>query len=223
MSADERDFLLRSLRDLEAERAAGDIEPTDYDTLRDDYTARAAAAIRGDAVRRPTRRRRPWIAAGVIAVLAVLAGMFVANASGQRLPNDALTGSIDSSTADRLVLARQYIADGKAVEALKTYDRILKDDPKHPEALAYRGWLVRLAGLPDDGLTYIERAIAADASYPDAHFFKAMILWKDHHDPAAAVPEFRAFLAANPPADRAAPVEEALKQAEAEAAAPKPS
>jgi hypothetical protein len=43
---EERDFLLRSLRDLEAEHDAGDIDDTDYATLKDDYTARAAAVLR---------------------------------------------------------------------------------------------------------------------------------------------------------------------------------
>src|SRR5207248_1190234 len=38
---------LRSLRDLEAERAAGDLDDADYATLRDSYVARAAAALRG--------------------------------------------------------------------------------------------------------------------------------------------------------------------------------
>ena len=42
----EREFLLRSLRDLEAEHQAGDIDETDYGSLRDDYTARAAAVLR---------------------------------------------------------------------------------------------------------------------------------------------------------------------------------
>ena len=37
---EERDFLLNSLRDLEAERNAGDITEADYIALRDDYTAR---------------------------------------------------------------------------------------------------------------------------------------------------------------------------------------
>lgn len=43
---EEREFLLRSLRDLDAEFAAGDIDEADYHTLRDDYTARAAALLR---------------------------------------------------------------------------------------------------------------------------------------------------------------------------------
>ena len=40
---EEREFLLRSLRDLEREREAGDIDDDDYRTLHDDYTARAAS------------------------------------------------------------------------------------------------------------------------------------------------------------------------------------
>jgi tetratricopeptide (TPR) repeat protein len=43
---EERDFCLRSLRDLEAEHAAGDLDDVDYRTLRESYVARAAAALR---------------------------------------------------------------------------------------------------------------------------------------------------------------------------------
>jgi hypothetical protein len=59
---DERDFLLSSLRDLEAEHDAGDIDDVDYETLRDDYTVRTAEVLRAierarQAVERPGRRR----------------------------------------------------------------------------------------------------------------------------------------------------------------------
>ena len=43
---EERDFLLRSLADLEAEHDAHDIDDVDYRNLKDDYTARAAAVLR---------------------------------------------------------------------------------------------------------------------------------------------------------------------------------
>ena len=43
---EERDFFLRSLRDLEVEHNAGDIDDADYDALKDDYTVRAATVIR---------------------------------------------------------------------------------------------------------------------------------------------------------------------------------
>ncbi len=49
MSDEQVEFLLGSLRDLEAERAAGDIDEQDYSTLKDDYTVRAAAALRASA------------------------------------------------------------------------------------------------------------------------------------------------------------------------------
>lgn len=43
---EEREFFLRSLRDLEAEHAAGDIDDVDYESLKDDYTMRAASVLR---------------------------------------------------------------------------------------------------------------------------------------------------------------------------------
>jgi hypothetical protein len=43
---EERDFCLRSLLDLEAELAAGDLDRADYDALRESYVARAATALR---------------------------------------------------------------------------------------------------------------------------------------------------------------------------------
>jgi tetratricopeptide (TPR) repeat protein len=44
--AEERDFLLRSLQDLDDERHAGDVDADDYSVLKDGYTARAAAVLR---------------------------------------------------------------------------------------------------------------------------------------------------------------------------------
>ncbi|MBV8305542.1 MAG: hypothetical protein JOZ04_15120, partial [Acidimicrobiia bacterium] len=37
---EQRRFLLQSLKDLDREREAGDIDDLDYRTLKDDYTAR---------------------------------------------------------------------------------------------------------------------------------------------------------------------------------------
>lgn len=230
-----REFLQRSLDDLELERAAGDIEDDDYETLKAKYSARAAEVqaeldaatgedgagdAREHAPAGPARRRSRRVAA-VIALVALVgtgAGFALASSSGERVATAPATGSIDASTTDLLSQAREFLGKNKPVDAIKTYDRVLKTDPKNPEALAYRGWIVRLAGLPDDGLAYIERAIAADPAYPDAHFFKGMILWQDKHQPAAAVPEFQRFLASNPPQDLVTVVQGALQQAQADAA-----
>jgi hypothetical protein len=42
----DRDFLIRSLKDLDAEHDAGDLDPADHSRLKDDYTARAASVLR---------------------------------------------------------------------------------------------------------------------------------------------------------------------------------
>ena len=83
---DERDFLLRSLDDLEAEYAAGDIDDRDYEALTDDYTVRAAETIRAielhrtelAASARPGSRIRMlgWLA-GLVG-MALLAGVLLA-------------------------------------------------------------------------------------------------------------------------------------------------
>ena len=239
MTADEleqtREFLQRSLDDLELEHEAGDIEERDYEALKTKYATRAAEVQREldaagteddveleEAAPRRRRSTRAIVVIAVVALLATGAGFALASSSGERVAQAPATGSIDASTTDRLAQARELLGQRKVLEAIKLYDQILKSDPKNPEALAYRGWIVRLAGLPDDGLRYIERAIAADPAYPDAHFFKGMILWQDKKQPAAAVPEFQAFLASNPPADLVSVVQGAMQQAEAEASGQAP-
>lgn len=166
--------------------------------------------------------RRTALVAAVVALVAVGAGVALAAAAGDRRAGDPLTGAIEGTSAardPRLDQAQEFIGTGKAVEAVKLYDAILRDDPDQVEALAYRGWLLRLAGLPDEGLVYLDRAVAADPSYPDAHFFRGMVLWQDKGDPAAGAAEFRLFLANDPPQAMVGLVEDALNRALAEAAA----
>ncbi|HVV35621.1 MAG TPA: tetratricopeptide repeat protein [Acidimicrobiales bacterium] len=234
----ERDFLLRSIADLDEEQAAGDLAADDFAALRDDYVARAATVMRaldGDATATPAavvaatpRTRNPRrTALVVVACLAVagLAGVALAGAAGSRPAGGPLTGSLPQNTADQLAQATELIGAGKPVDALKLYDTILKKDPQNATALAYKGWLLRLAGaddksLQEKGLTYEDQAVAADPTYPDAHFFRGMMLWQDKGDPAGAVGEFRLFLANRPPQAMVSLVEDALKRAAAEAGIP---
>ena len=108
---EERRFL-RSLADLEREHEAGDVDDVDYQTLKDGYTARAATVIKAvEAGRRalPPRRRprRGRIAtwAALVAVVAVGAGLLVAHLAGQRLPGQAITGSVAQDTNSELASA----------------------------------------------------------------------------------------------------------------------
>ena len=229
---EQRRFLLQSLRDLDHEHEAGDIDDDDYRTLRDDYTARAAGVLRAIeqgraqlAVVRETKRRSPRFVAlavaGVVGV-AILAGVLVAATSGQRLPGQTVSGSVEASQSDRLAQAQQKFVQGDAVGALKLYDQVLKDDPRNAQALTFRGWVLELAGLHDQALTSLDKALTADSTFAMAHFFKAMVLFQGKHEPAAAIPEFQAFLATNPPADAVTTAQNYLSQAQAAAAAAQP-
>ncbi len=166
----ERDFLLKSLDDLETERAAGNIDDASYDELHDDYTARAAATIRAlrDGVdARPAAPPVPWrrrgLVIGGIVAFAVLAAVALAAALGARLPGQTSSGNqpvtaapssgerkarlqdaADKSPNDvqpRLALARFLEESGDAVESLKQYDKAVEIAPDNPDALANAGRL----------------------------------------------------------------------------------
>lgn len=164
-----------------------------------------------------------WAIALVVGVMAVGAGLLVSSMAGERLPGESSSGSIEGGTSADLARARDYVAEGKALDAIKAFDAVLKKDPKHPEALAYRGWLLHLAGLDDEAMPYLDRAVAADPTYPDAHFFRGFILFHVRGDAAAAVPELQAFLANDPPQELVGAVESLLRQAQEAAANPTPS
>src|SRR5436305_1872283 len=124
------------------------------------------------------------------------------SSAGERTSGGTATGSIalaGNSTEARLAAARKLLGENKLLDAIKTYDAILSDHPDQPEALAYKGWLLHLAGLGDAALDPATKAVAADPTYPDAHFFRAEILCTDKHDGEGAVAEYRLFFANIPP------------------------
>jgi tetratricopeptide (TPR) repeat protein len=243
----ERDFLLRSLDDLEANHDAGDMDDETYERLRADYTARAAAVIRTlrDGVDsrpdtpRPSRRRRVAVVSGLVA-FAVAASVALAAGLGARLPGQTVTGNTQSKAGDsreagfkaavqarpndpqaHLAYARYLLAAQNYAEAIKQYDATARLDPKNAEARAYGAWIVFLADLPDEALTRVDAAIAADPRYPDAHFFKGMILFRGKSQPCPAKGEFQQYLAVANQSDLAPQVESVL--AEAVKACPDPA
>lgn len=233
---EERDFLLGSLQDLERERQAGELSERDYQALHADYTARAAVVLRalerpsrprpargGSDAPAPVRTRRPLvITLGVVLIVAAMAGGAVATFSGQRDPGAPMTGSLPETPQGRMQQALQLESEGQAAEALKIYDQLIRDNPRDVAALSYKGWLLKRAGLPDRAMESLDAAIAVDPRFPDAHFFRGMVLYQDRKDPAAAVTEFRLFMSNNPPQEMVPLVEDVLRRAMADAGQPVP-
>jgi len=205
MTTEELDFLLRSIDDLEAELAAGDIGIDDYATLKAGYTRRAAEAIRAEEspveaasveVDRSWVRVLAWLG-GTLAVVAI-AGLLVNQFSGNRSANDSITGDIRTSTREMLLEAQQLAGAGDMDGAIEVYDEVLELQPTNVEALAYRGWFLRLGGAGQDAQASVEEAVAIDPTYPDARVFAAVIA-ADVGDEAAARAHLDAFDALDAP------------------------
>lgn len=153
---EERNFLLRSLDDLERERTEGNIDPDDYRRLHDDYTARAAAVLRSirdgvDARPEPppaSTRRRVFTIGGIVA-FALVAAVLLGGTLGERLPGQTATGNqqlrgdaapadtspADAATTDLETLKADVDDDPDDVGARVTYGDALLGDGQAAEAL----------------------------------------------------------------------------------------
>jgi tetratricopeptide (TPR) repeat protein len=218
-------FLLRSIDDLERERAAGDVDDADYHTLRDGYTVRAAAVLRqideGTArLARPRRRRGPWRSIAAVAVLVVLAlgiGFALASAWGERSVGQEITGLTPGDEVRTvLVAARQAMRAGDFAGANQLFAAAIDLERErgidNPEAIAYFGWTLALLSVAEvDEAVATERldaaelalsqAIVADPRYPDPHCFLAIVQFQFRDDPDAALPSVEACAELDPPAE----------------------
>jgi hypothetical protein len=214
---EERRFLLESLRDLEREFTAGDIDEEDYRVLKNGYVHRAAQIIKVLDAGVDAREARPGASMkrklGVVATVALIAGAagwFVAQQSGQRLPGQTISGGIEDSTASMLSQARA-LNFSEPKTAIDLYTKILALNPDHVEALTYRSWLIALVArdAPDDmrilafaaATQGLDRAIEVEPDYPDAHCFLGIVRFRLAGDAAGAKEQLDICAAMNPPAE----------------------
>jgi hypothetical protein len=214
----ERSFLLRSLRDLDAEHAAGDVDEHDYATLRDGYTRRAADVLRRIEAGRaalPPKRSIPWSrrAAVIVGVLALgaLAGWLVARSSGQRVPDQAAADDVATDDVAATLTRARMLLGSDPVQAIELYGAVLEQRPDDAEAHAYRGWLFYVVSREADDAQQVElvaaareeldAAIASDPQYADPHCFRAVIASSYDDDADAARSEAEACIALDPPGE----------------------
>jgi tetratricopeptide (TPR) repeat protein len=218
----EREFLLRSLEDLEREHEAGDLDDVDYAALKDDYTARAAAVLRSERTSpTPPRRRssRGVIAIAGVVAFAVVAGLLVAQASGRRDEGDTVTGSVSQSVTEKLNEAGRCFSEGDADCAIELYDEVLVDQPTNAEALTYKGWAqYALLGDAEAALATLIEAASANRDYPDVHAFLAIVFFRNGLLQQASN-ELDRLDALDPPPDLVAQIEGLREQVDAALAA----
>lgn len=230
---DEQAFLLDSIRDLEREFEAGDIDEVDFKTLRSGYIARTVAITRVlNAETSPQEPPRPrWLRAVLVGVAVLfiggLSGWFVAAQSGQRLPGQSSSGGIDSSTSAILSQARATNFSDP-VRAIQLYSEVLKLEPDNVEALTYRSWLLALSasgaseGVRDKAmataLADLTTATQVDATYADAWCFLGIVSYRFMDNADAAKQPLDRCQASNPPHEVAGFVTAIIDQVKAELA-----
>jgi len=238
---DERLSLLRSLKELDHERAGGLVAEADYAGLRRDLEARAVAVLRvtgadldaGELAGAMRRRPGPagshsLVVPGILLAVAAAAAAvpILLHALAAREPGELITGNGGSAGQGRLEQRiREHPADlGARIElaqadldrgdlrgATEQYLVVIRLDPKNLEANTKLGYLLFQAGLSDQALRAVERALAADPQYPDALYVKGAILLQALDRPAEAAAALRAYLAAAPYGAHRAEVERTLQ------------
>jgi tetratricopeptide (TPR) repeat protein len=202
-ATEEREFLLRSLDDLDAEFEAGDLDRTDYETLRDGYVARAAEVQRAiddhreaplDIVSSPGRLRRNLLWVAGVVVIAAVSGWLLARSVGAKSTGETITGSAPDQLDSCQKLSLQKPAQG-----ITCYDKILVSQPQNTDALTYKGWALVRMGKTAQGSALFDRVVALNKRYPDVYVFRASVKANAGDFPGAQA-ELDTLYALNPPA-----------------------
>ncbi len=210
---EQRDFLLRSIADLEREHDAGDLDDDDFEALRDDYTVRAAEVLRAiddqrsafASAKRERSLGRTFAVVGGVVLFAAVAGWLVARSLGAREAGDTLTGGIDvqqsaSQRAQRCIPTINPVEPSGAIEC---FQEVLDDDPRNPVALTWLGWQLGLtagfveqpeqaAELEGSAAQLVDRAIEVNPDYSYARAFRAVLAFRrgDHADAQRYLQDF---------------------------------
>ena len=204
MVSERREFLERSLVDLDEEHDAGDLSDDDHARLRAEYEERLAIldgrrkrpAAGSVPTERPAWHRiATW---GGVAAFALVAGFLLAQYAGRRDAGDNITG-IDVGAGDEPVtapavdeaLSRCFDLPGG--EAIGCFIDYTEANPRDPDGFLYFGLFSINQGLQSDtpellsgGETFLRRALELDPELHEARVNLAVFLERTGRDDEAA-------------------------------------
>ena len=171
----ERDFLLRSIKDLDVERDAGNLDEARYRELKDDYTARAATVLRSIEEGRdarpaaaPVAPRRRLLTGGGILAFVVVAALALAAAAGSRHPGQTITGNAQSGTP-------APTGDQSDTARRAALEKQVRDHPDDPSAhLVYARYLLE-KGEPTAAVKEYVATAQLDPKNPEANAYAGWV------------------------------------------------
>jgi tetratricopeptide (TPR) repeat protein len=105
---------------------------------------------------------------------------------GDTITGDFMTGTSGSATARILDEGKQAFGRHDFVKAIDSFKQVLAQEPNHPEAHSYMGFILMQAGHGDGALMAFDKALAAAPDFPMALWGKALVLYQDKKDHAGA-------------------------------------
>lgn len=214
----EREFLVQSLRDLEAERADGGIDDATFTTLHSDYTARAAAVLRalgGGDDRRPkpppVPKEKRILLYLAIAVFSIGLAVSLAKFAGTREPGAGLTGnsvgSLDPNSFEgKVERARQLVVARNYTEALVVYVEAQRLEPNRADVRVELAQMLiqqlrtenldaKTAGITIEAADgALDAALKIDPKYASAYAFKGALVAQFRGRPDLAKPFLEKYL-----------------------------
>ena len=207
-----REFIVRSLADLEREREAGDLTEADYETLKSEYERR----LRG--IEPPSRPppRTGFVAAAVafVLVVAVAAGVLVAQSTGRRAVGGTITGGAPVASTVTTSVPRPELPDELArctqldpSDAIACFSSYTDANPDDPNGFIQFGLFAINAGIQSDsaelleaGETFLGRALELDPVNVEAQVYLA-VLYDRTGRPDDAAAQCQRLVAVEVPAD----------------------
>lgn len=207
-----REAIYEAIQELEFDQAAGKVSQEDCERIRAVYELQAALLLQEEERQSKARPKpalkpapgktsppspRPLahrlglvIPAGMILVVGVGVGFFLAASLQPRQPGMGITGDIGrggDDVASTLKEANQALERGEFRQAFEGYRKILDKDPHNVEALTQLGVILAKAQHYDDAILAFDRALSLKPDDPKALFEKGLVLFQGKVQPREGV------------------------------------
>jgi cytochrome c-type biogenesis protein CcmH len=168
-------------------------------------------------------------AAVFLLVFGIVLGVTLTNSIRSRGgENDSMTGDFMTGTNAGNTPAGAALVEGKRAfdrqeypKAIEAFKKVLAEDPGHPEAHSYMGFILMQAGHGDGALLAFDKALARAPNFPMALWGKGMVLFQDKKDFTAARQIFEQLLNLMPPGEERNEVVKVLAEIPAADGSPK--
>ena len=183
-AAGQKEFLLKSLHELDQELENGSLSLDDHEMLVRRYTRELANVTESEevvsSVQQPKKgyRTKALLWSLGIVLLGAAAGITISQTSGDRSEGESITGSIRKSVSSQISEAQMLLGNpDRWEEAIEIFDDVIEIQPSNAEAITYRAWLNYQSGAEvESQIKAWEEVLLLESGYSDALVFLSISL-----------------------------------------------